>query len=228
MYYIPNSPGRKPTFGFYGFLPMSSKLSQIEHATYDVFEAILLQSPYETRCVKYPSLGFESRGECYESCIENQSISATGMIPSSANIYKDETKQVMKLIDIVKNKDNIRTVMNRLQDICDKRCQAKDCSSVTYIPKKLSFQEDPDVSLVANLVPQSPTIRATCQAAVTPIQYLTDVASTFGFWLGVSAFGFFDFVKQTIKHVSDAYLPNKEKKKAITRRGTPDKLSSPS
>ena len=120
----------------------------------------------------------------------------------------------------------LKTVMNRLEGICDKRCQAKDCSSVTYIPKKLSFQEDPDVSLVANLVPQSPTIRAACQAAVTPIQYLTDVASIFGFWSGVSAFGFFDFVKETIKHVDDAYLP-KKKKKNITRRITQDKLSPP-
>ena len=227
MFYIPNHNDRKLHHGFFATLPMQSTMSVRHHITYDIFEAILLKVPYETRCIDYIDRGYESRGECFESCIRNESLFATRMIHPSSNIYAGETEKVIKILDIITNKENIKTVMDKLEDICDERCQANDCTSITYIPKKLAIQSEPNVVMVVNMAPQSPKVRATCQAAMSTVQYLTDVGSTFGFWLGVSAFGFFDFVKHSIPRVIQAFsTPGQEKKRRKRRQETPEKMSS--
>ena len=227
MYYIPNHNDRQLHHGFYATLPMQAATSVRHHISYDVFEAILLKAPYETQCIDYTDFGFESRGECFESCIRNESISATRMIHPSSNVYAGETKQVIKILDIVTNKDNIRNVMDKLEDICDERCQANDCTSITYIPKKMSTLSEPDMVMVIIMAPQSPKVRATCQKAMSAIQYLTDVGSTFGFWLGVSAFGFFGFVKRSISRVFQAFSTSDQEKKHNKRRQkAPEAMSS--
>ena len=221
MYFLPNHSGRKPASGFYAVLPMASTISQLEHITYDIFEAKLLKAPYETKCIDYTELGFEFRGECYESCLRNETISATGKIHPSVNIFGGENRNVIKFADVSLNYNNTRTLLNELEDICDRRCQAKDCFSVTYIPKKLASLSGPDVhsALVVNLAPQAPIVRAVCQEALTLIQYLTDIASTVGFWLGISAFGFFHSTKKTLEHASQAFSANQDQQEKGKTKG---------
>ena len=205
MYFIPNNNDHNVTSGFCAALPMASKTDHVQHLSYDVFESKLLEAPYDTRCIEYSDFGSKSRGECFEACIRNKSITATNMIHPSLTIYGVETRKSIKLLDIIHNVNNTRTLMDGLEDLCDKQCQARDCKSTIYIPKLLSSVPMREVSLVASHAPHSPVIRATCQPAVSLVQYLTDVASTFGFWLGVSAFGFFDFLKMTINRLHFAF-----------------------
>ena len=216
MYFIPNNNDRNLTAGFYGHLPMASKTDHAQHLSYDVFESKLLEAPYETRCIEYSDFGLGSRGECFEECIRNESITATGMIHPALTIYGGETRKAIKLLDIMQNNKSVKALMDDLEDLCDKRCQAKDCRSTIYIPKLLSSVPMRQLSLVANHAPHSPVIRATCQQAVSLVQYLTDVASTFGFWLGISAFGFLDFVKRIINRLHLA-LASRKKPEAMER-----------
>ena len=216
MYFIPNNNDRNLTSGFFAVLPMASKTDHVQHLSYEVFESKLLQAPYETRCIEYSDFGLGSKGECFEACIRNESISATGMIHPSLTIDGGETRKAIKLLDIMQNINNTKTLLDDLEDLCDKRCQAKDCRSTIYIPKLLSSVPMRQLSLVANHAPHSPVIRATCQQAVSLVQYLTDVASTFGFWLGISAFGFLDFVKRIINRLHLA-LASRKKPEAMER-----------
>ena len=205
MYFVPIKHDCNLTAGFFTGLPVASKTDHIQHMSYNVFESKLLEAPYETRCIEYSNFGLGSRGECFEACIRNESISATGMIHPLLTIYGGETRKSIKLWDIMQNNNNMKTLMDGLADLCDKRCQAQDCQSTLYIPMLLSSVPMDEISLVANHASHSPAIRATCQEAVSLIQYLTDVASTFGFWLGVSAFGFFDILKMTINRLHFAF-----------------------
>lgn len=208
MYFVPSHDERKPATGFYGTFPTASTASQIQHVTYDIFEARLLKAPYETRCIHYSDFGFQFRGECFESCLRNESISKTGKVHPSVNIFKEETKNIVTISEILFNNNNTGTLMNEMQDMCDQRCQAKDCVSFTYVPKKLTSQIGPDINfaLLANLAPQSPIVRSTCLQTISFIQYLTDIASAFGFWLGVSAIGSLEFAKGTFKRASERLL----------------------
>ena len=215
MYFIANQNANL-TGGFFPGLQMPSKIDHIQHLTYEVFETKLLKAPYETKCIEYSELGLGSRGECFEGCIRNESITATGMIHPSLTIHGGETRKAIKVLDIMQNVNNTKTLMDSLEDLCDKRCHAKDCQSVMYIPKLLSTVPMFDLSVVVNNAPHSPLIRATCQEAVSLVQYLTDVASTFGFWLGVSAFGFVDFLKVIMNRVHLAFAP-KTKPSVIQR-----------
>ena len=106
--------------------------------------------------------------------------------------------------------------MDKLDDYCERKCNAIDCHSIVYIPKKLTTTTSGTKPVLAVVAPQHPIIRATSQPAVTLVQCLTDIASSIGFWLGISAFGLFDSFKNFIR-----LLLGSSSKKKDTRDNKP-------
>ena len=83
---------------------------------------------------------------------------------------------------------------------CDQKRHAKDCYSIIYNPIAYltTNSSEPKTGLT---IPSTPTVSATSQSAVSLIQFLTDVSSALGFWLGIFAFGLFDHLKKIVNSV---------------------------
>ena len=132
---------------------------------------------------------------------------ATGRIPPSLSIYSGEDYNVISFEELLMSAmlaqagvvNTTKHTMDQLDDYCERKCNAIDCNSVVYIPKKLTTTTSGNKPVLAVVAPQHPIIRATSQPAVTLVQCLTDIASSVGFWLGISAFGLFESLKKFIR-----------------------------
>ena len=213
LYFIMTPNNHSLTHGFFSFVPIALSDVEGQLVTYDKFQRTLLPKPYSTKCLNYTTLGFDSRGQCYEDCVQNAVKKATHgtRIPPSINIDSEVKEKIIafdELLDtevITGGNETFMQLMDRVEDVCEEKCKSQDCQSSNYIPEKLASVKigRPVLGLSA---PQSPTVSATCQEAVSIVQYLTDVFSALGFWLGISAFGFAKFCKNSGRAVINAYF----------------------
>jgi hypothetical protein len=223
--YILTPNGRTMRSGFYSHAPLTTHHGLSFSMTYDTYEAHLLPPPFETKCFDYRQKGLPSRGDCYEACIRSEMLDINGLVPHGVNIFEDESRNILGLLDFCFN-STMKAVMRKVDKICDTKCNEKDCHSINHIPRQLTYTKTPRHSYIMNVAPQSPTVRASCQRMLTLPQYFTDLFSTFGFWLGISAFGFFRFVRRSTEAITEAYKPVLlkpiVKKAAIERLRTPE------
>lgn len=213
IHYILTPKGKTMRSGFYSYVPLSPQVGKSFPMTYSTYEANLLPKPYETQCVNYTALGLGNRGECYESCLKEQSLATSGSLPLGVNIMPNETGKLHSLGESMFHTHTKKNHQN-MDMICDFRCREKDCTSVAHIPLKMETAETPGITYIANIGPQKPTVRAQCQPMQSLTQFLTDVISTFGFWLGISAFGIFRFFRRTSKAVTGSYTRKSDTKES--------------
>ena len=209
--YVVTPNGKKLASGFFSFLPIAVEDNHSYSVTYETYEASLLQKPFESGCMDYGIMG--SRGDCYESCVKDNGLSLTGRIFPGINIYpEDYDKTVITNMDILSNQSfaGLKTGlwMNKLHDMCESKCHAGDCFSITMIPKPLVSHKVKKGTRIVIMVPTTPRIVASSQPRLTLVQYLIDLFSTFGFWLGVSAFEVFNFFRRSKKALQQAYHVN--------------------
>ena len=213
IHYILTPTGKTMRSGFYSYIPLSPQLGKSFPMTYSTYEANLLPKPYETQCVNYTALGLGNRGECYERCLKEESLATSGFLPLGVNIMPNETNNLHSLKELIFHSHTKKNHKN-MDMLCDLRCHEKDCTSIAHIPLKLETAETPGMTYIANIGPQKPTVRAQCQPMQSLTQFLTDVISTFGFWLGVSAFGIFRFFRRTSKAVTGSYTRKSDTKES--------------
>jgi hypothetical protein len=240
FYYILTPNGRTTRSGFYSYVPLSPQLGRSFKMTYDSYEAHLLPPPFETKCIEYQKLGKGSRGDCYEKCLRRKLSKINGLVPQGVNIYPGEVNGLLAMGDLWTN-HTIKSILRQVEIKCDRKCHAKDCVSIFHIPKKLTTSKTAGNTYLINIAPQSPTVKATCLQMLTLTQFLTDLVSTFGFWLGISALGIFRFLKRSAKVINAAYIarpiervtkkkqfnyPFKDKRVKSSRRGYSDKSLS--
>jgi hypothetical protein len=208
--------------GFYSYISLAPDHGLSFAMTYETLEAHLLPPPFETNCVNYRSHGrLVSRGDCYEECVRKEMLDINGLVTQGVNIFSNETGNLLGLVNIMFNATT-KKMLEKINILCDELCHAKDCVSINHIPRKLTTFRSPDGPFIANISPQSPTVRASCQKMLTLTQYLTEMVSTFGFWLGVSAFGIFRFAKKSGKAIKEAYKkPQKIEQENIVERPEP-------
>jgi hypothetical protein len=218
MQYIVTPNGMKLRSGFFSFLPIGLRQRHAFAVTYETYETQLLRDPFESGCQEYHEFGYDSRGSCYESCVKENGLNMTnGLTPPGVNIYDrlDFNATLITNVDIMMNKSlngiGTMNLIERLHDFCNQKCPAIDCHSVIQIPRSLANYGPVDNSQVIVMAPTTPTIFASSQPRLTLTQYLIDVFSTFGFWLGISAFGVFEFLQRSRKAVAEAYIISSER-----------------
>lgn len=215
LLYVLTPADRMMRTGFYSYVPLSVESKRHFVMTWDTFEAQLLEAPFQTQCWDYQKkMGFSSRGDCFEYCLKNftmqQTIfNKTGYIMSGSNILKDE-KGVRVLPITTYPHPEVKSLKKRTEQHCNRKCHAKDCLSIVHIPKKVASKPTPRQTTIATLAPQTPSVKALCVPSLSLTNYLTDVVATFGFWLGVSCFGFFRSVRYTSEAIVKATLVNHE------------------
>lgn len=189
--------------------------------TWQSFYNKLLPKPFETKCVNYTKRTFLSQGHCFEQCLKQSFHNESNgqYMPPGVQVSMDASDNILKKrflnFDELKsgkahtNETWGKTLKNK-EITCERDCEAKDCESTNYNPVILEkFGWDPPGFGLS--IPYTPTISSTCLEAVSLIQFLTDLVSALGFWLGVSAFGLFDQTKKFVTSVTNNTLgdPNK-------------------
>lgn len=235
MYFIMTPNNQVMTNGFFAFVPVHLTQLDAQFLSYDTFERKLLPKPYSTGCFDYKKLrrGLRSRGECYESCIRKGVKKATNgsRIPPSLNLYSNAKERVIPFDEfwsedvIPGSNESFIQLMFKLESSCEKECAATDCKSIDYIPKRLSSTKFGIPSLGV-FAPFSPTVSASCHEAMSVVQYLTDVVSSLGFWLGVSAIGFMDILKILGKAIFNAYFVTQARLLQLKDTNQPSKRHS--
>jgi hypothetical protein len=199
--YIVNGHRRSLRSGFYSILEVSISLGTASFVTHDKYHTELLPYPYGTNCRNY------SQGDCFEECVMKTTLRHTNgtTLPASTTLYRNETKKIIQIPDLYMNK-RIDTMVNEVDKLCARACHQGDCVSDTYIPRMLSTAKaDGNTSMIQTFVPISPLIKTTCHPQVTKTQYLTDVVSTLGFWMGVSLLGIIKFIRETSGVIATAF-----------------------
>ena len=192
-------------FGFTTALPITLEEKFAYSVTYDTYETTRLKKPFESRCIDYNEFGFESMGECYESCMRERVIQEIDMLPVGVIIFPEEnrTSKIVNIQDFLSDNpvsddygdEGLCHLHNRINRQCSEKCKELECRSRLFMPKLLNSMKTKQSTGIGNLLHFSPIIRAACQPALSLTQYLIDAASNFGFWMGISASGFFDYMK---------------------------------
>ena len=82
--------------------------------------------------------------------------------------------------------------MTDIEMLCEKKCQKRECYSVIHVPRLEThslLQRQANQTTISLHSSKTPVVRTVSQPAINLITYLTNLFSTFGFWMGVSVLG---------------------------------------
>lgn len=165
------------------------------------YESILLPAPYRSRCVDYADRSsgtYDTRGECFESCYGMLIMNATGGRPLVAR--NDMSHSNMKIavdgvVDVIK-----------MRKYCAAKCINPECHQDIYVTKvvdSINILDDLNYYPIFTVLPSSPTIWSKSFPAISFELFITNVCSTFGFWMGISVLSFIDIVSNVSRTVKE-------------------------
>lgn len=195
------------------------KRASIAELTYRDYQSTLLPPPYETMCRDYLLQGLISREECFESCLREKSIKRLGKLHYRLHMYsyyqRVEERMSQPYRDYSVSQDYIsKNIQDQIDEDCSIICQQKDCNTRIYIPSIRVSDSIGTTSVIGVKLSFNPIIASETIKTISLIQYITDAASTVGFWFGMSMTGFVDIIKSlTIK-----VIPKSLKKMSQRRR----------
>jgi hypothetical protein len=196
MYILYSVNSEQPRYGTYGY-DLQTNQADMSKANYEVFESKIMPSPFRTNCMDYKAATdgrFENRASCFDDCffrLTNAVDVGLKPIPNrmEANDFGLKSTTIF-------HPGNQEVQLNATIE-CQERCSHKDCHQKWYniAEKPLSNITRVDKVLVC-LLPSSPVVKSVSAAKVTLESYLTDVTSTFGFWLGFSVVSLIEWMQQ--------------------------------
>lgn len=155
--------------------------------TYSEFRTRLLPPPYSTACRDYEVEGYMTQRGCYMECIRSYSWGIFRKLhPDVWVTYNDTDKQILTHDDT--GEDGI---INEIDLECAHRCGQKECFTHLYVPRIMVAENLKSARRVYidQLISMVPVTQCDTIERVVLSQYLTDVSSSLGFWLGLSAIG---------------------------------------
>jgi hypothetical protein len=168
--------------------------------TFSVMESKLLPAPFATDCIDYERseqsstvIGkhFPSRASYHEECISRYSMKYFG-IKARINGLRLDAGDPGKTSPYMfkKNIKNQRIIAN-ISDMCDSMFRKQDCHQIVYTPmiKSTNSAVQNETTFLLYL-PKTPSIVSESSAKINFESFVTDLCSTFGFWLGLSVMSF--------------------------------------
>ena len=189
------------------------------YLTYDTYRSKLLQYPFSTDCREYSEKGFVSLGDCIDSCIENKSLTLFRKLATRVSYFSNTTRIPMSPAEAKKTetKATLKGIMNH----CDKKCSQRECHSVEYVPRVVSFTSRESGTVLNVATSMNPSVEVVCHASLSLVSMMTAVFSTFGFWMGMSVLGtryyFKGFVSVTSFFLSPVQRKRHMRQKEIQR-----------
>lgn len=164
-----------------------------ETISYEEYRSILLPHPYTTGCLSYRDEGFSNKESCYMSCV------------NSGEEERYET--------CIENRSEVKDLptYSSIRKFCRTKCNKPSCENVLLIPRFVSRKEVAAFSFQILLqAPYTPPITTKASPEISMEQYSSDVLSSLGTWIGISAIGTADFLIQYVALVHQ-YIRMKRK-----------------
>ncbi|KAI1291846.1 hypothetical protein HDE_07597 [Halotydeus destructor] len=164
-------------------------------SSYLSIETQLLPLPFKSACRQYSLSGFQDRGHCFETCLNEHSLEVFGTLGPGPNFFlkQHENERMNYRMDLT-NASLMRKWFE-INEICGDSCWQPDCKEVVYIPLLLgtSDLQFPSLSTTEHV----PRIRTTDIQALGLIDCITDLLSSLGFWIGATCLSVFDLFWNT-------------------------------
>ena len=223
--------------GFSSLLIIPTLNGTVKGVSYEEYEEHLLGPPFDTWCRNYSDSPNENgdivrnTDECYEQCARQLTLNTIAKHLPGITTFENETASMVPFDSFYRNDELITTVGGKIQakdlfnyvdDHCEYQCRQKDCIKKIFIPRPISTNSQPDESdFTLNLfIRQTPVLLAICLPQYSFTQFGTDLFSTVGFWLGLSAFASLSHVINIYKIIFRKTLTNVEDKTRKRNRRT--------
>jgi hypothetical protein len=136
-----------------------------------------LPPPFDTWCVRQ----FD-RLECYEDCMLRQFV-RIDRIPWSSFISEPTDLKIFTYLD-VRNVTK-KFIAESASDHCQKQCKLKNECNTTLTITSFLYHSSSNL-FVDSMIPCGPHIQLTSVPYMTLIDFIVQIGSSFGIWLGVS------------------------------------------
>lgn len=195
-----NNNYRIARLGFKRFI-LLTKLEQLFSLTYQEFGNILMPPPYPTSCFNYTS-GWTDKaivdlGTCFEVCMNNKTKDRLGpsiVFPGQMVFQNDKMAAGKRILTVAEMANvTLRAIKDNITKECNSECYHPSCQETFFIPQLESAIEYPIAAFLTYIL-QSPKIETVQEAKLGLVQFVTDVASTFGFWIGISIYSVVDIL----------------------------------
>lgn len=187
-------PGSLPRYGFAKDL-FTDLNEPVLAVTYRKITIDLLPPPFPTNCKSYYQFKgkgkrrvkyLSSRSECHEKCIYDLSLERYSGLSPGITIdpsFGEETMVAPSIETIIEYSRHFE----KSEEICANKCSQLDCKDTHYIPQIYSQLKANGVKLaLASYVASDPPISVSTKRILDFTSFITDLASSFNFWLGVS------------------------------------------
>ena len=211
--------------------------------SFESHESVLLEYPYKTNCRDYTKIGFTSRKHCKEMCFKSKIIQRYKALVEDCHAFQSEDMFLLES----EYPTNNRSIVRHFIRMCKKDCEERDCRSVTYHTNDKSFYQASNffrkkcLVLTQNtslcfeyrkyseqfICPAYNVITFTeTQPAIPLVSFLTELFSTFGFWMGLSVTGCLIFVRDTWIKVTSFTNEMKSRQRLTPRQAIDERLNS--
>ena len=180
------------------------KVGKQTSAEYQTYEETLMPPPYRTNCRNYKEPGFSSRDHCRHQCLRSELTKRFSRLTKNVKLYENDNTSLLltgSMWKFIRSHGfdflNEEFVEATFQDLCAKQCIQPDCQSILHIFNSIVYNNNyANKSEILVSHSTNPVTVTLTQAAVPLISFLTNVFSTFGFWLGLSVMGSLSYVKR--------------------------------
>lgn len=171
MMHMVNLPREDRLFNLEQFIDLHS----MHHISYAMYESLSLPAPYDSRCSPVPQM------TCYQYCIDDyyrrfNYISETSLVAEGSS-----SEDLLFAPDGADLGD-----LEKVKSSCFNKCNRQACFFQLLNTKTAaSYPDDEEMVLVIETI-NTPTMKVIHNVAFTFFDYVTQVASLLGIWLGVS------------------------------------------
>ena len=143
----------------------------------------LLPPPYTTDCFDYTIEGFESKGDCYELCLQGK-FKPHKVHPFDVVIDAADDLSLNRFVPLdYPSREDFMNQTNKYREDCRHECRHADCERNVYVPIVISINFDPTQYMVLELyVSNEPVVKIDTQANLAFIDFITYIFSCIGFW----------------------------------------------
>lgn len=182
----------------------------------------LLPYPYVTHCVNYEDGMVTDRGTCFEQCVLRESLSSWSgyVFPGFLAFKNDRSHKNNKILTYSKIVSNgtLMTLYKRINDLCNTKCRNPSCTDTFYIPEIQTTVTNKEANFIMYIL-QSPKIETVCDQKLGLLQFITNIASTFGFWIGVSMYDVIEPLSRAIQFLQVRFNKQESSKCVEYKRG---------
>lgn len=193
-----NSPGLVSRQGFIRKEQFDNISNHQIGAAFSYYSTTRLPPPYATKCHDYTLDGYQDRGHCFEACFIKKSLETFGKIFVGPRMTRtrDMYSQQFITVDSIINNHTISDRYYELEQACDQQCQRVDCREQMYFPAPIFKTHHSNTTFITTceVLPRVDTLY---EPKFDIVEFVTDMFSTFGFWLGLSVFSVFDLVTKS-------------------------------